>query len=848
MSMDDCFGEVSRAGGGLSRADAQGVLQAVLDRGDRSGDHIGAARELGDLAAAAAAIERRNRLINLRNRISRRARIEGRLDTLRARFGDQALSIALENEARAFNTPTEGGRFSAEAQARAQSELYAGGAMRDLTKAGLVKPLRDSKSFARDVGREIYELSRKAAGEDGKPGVTRNAAARQAAEILHGYQSLARQNLNRAGAWIGDYAGYITRTTHDPAEMYRAGFEGWRDAILPLLDHARTFEGIENRENFLRGVYNALITGLHLTDDGGVGFKDPAFTGPANLAEKLSAQRVLHFRNADAWLDYQDRFGAGPLAEQFETAFRRAGKQQALMERWGTNPRAEFENDIRFLAEKYRDSDPEGVKHLLGRQDRLMTTFGYLDGRNNIPVNEQRAALAQGIRNIQSMAHLGFVAFTHLFSMATKASELRYQGLNLLERWGNVLSSLAQGPRGHGELRNLYDLILAGFDGQHSHFMSSFTLDDSVPGMMSRATSTFMKWSGLDYVLGAEKAGARAMIARHLGMQVDRDFAALEPETRRAFLQYGISPQEWDRLRLAPDHFRIDDRVFLTPDAAHRATAEPDLAGKDLFAAAERDMLALKLHAYMADVADRSVVTPGIAEKALLLGSNRPGSLLGEALRFTLQFKTWPAAALRQTLGREWQGNDTTGSAVMGIMSLVVASTILGYGRMAVTDLMKGLVPRDPRDAATWGAALAQGGGMGILGDYLFGETGRNDQSLAENLAGPTFGTASQIAHVYNAMKDAALAGDTRPARAVPAELFRITLDNTPFLNMFYARTALNYLLLWRIQEALNPGFQRRYERRVQRQRGQTFWLSPARAVRGGDHFLSTLVDWNHTV
>ncbi len=55
--------------------------------------------------------------------------------------------------------------------------------------------------------------------------------------------------------------------------------------------------------------------------------------------------------------------------------------------------------------------------------------------------------------------------------------------------------------------------------------------------------------------------------------------------------------------------------------------------------------------------------------------------------------------------------------------------------------------------------------------------------------------------------------------------------DNTPFINILGVRTALNYLFLWQIQEALNPGSVRRFERRVQQQNHQTFWLSPSQAV-----------------
>lgn len=835
---EDCENEVSAAGGGLSREDARALLQAAADRGDRTGDHMQAGREMADLALANAAIEKRNRLINLRNRIARTDRIEARIQQLRdAGRGEQSIAMAVQAEMRAINTVANEGRLSAEATAIRQAAIYRTGMLKDLSNGGMFEAFRTNPAFQRDVGRELYELSMQDAGEAHRAGFTGNEHAIAAAQSINKWQSLAKFNLNRAGAWIGDYAGYITRTTHDPRKMYKAGYQEWKTFILSKLDQSRTFEGVTDENRFLHSVYDNLITGIHVTDAERVGMKDPAFRGPANLAKKLSQERLLHFADADSWMDYQERFGIGTLPTQIEAALSRAGKQQALMERWGTNPRSEFEDDIRRFTEKYRHDDPEGARYLRAHERSLMTEFGYLDGRNNIPANEQRANFAQGVRNWGTMSHLGFVAFTHLYSMATKAAELRYQGVGFLERWSNILGSLVQGGRGQGDMRELHDLLLSGFDGQHAHYMSRFTLDDNLPGMMTNATSTFMKWSGLDYILNAEKAGSRAVMARQLGMQVDREFADLKPETQRAFQQYGISPSEWDSLRSAPDHFKVDDRMFLTPDAAHRALPLEASDGRDLFTQRMRDDLALKLHTYYGDVADRSIVTPGIAEKALFLRGTESGSLAGEALRFMAQFKMWAAADVRQGIGREWYGNSDFKSRAVGLASLAVTSTILGYMRMATTDLLKGVMPRDPRDPRTVAAAMVQGGGMGILGDFMFGNFSRNGHSLGDSILGPTIGTGVQIIELFNHMKLAAETGDTSMRRGHPMadvgpESLKIALDNTPFINLFYTRTALNYLFLWRLQEAMNPGFQRRRERRIQHETGQTFWLSPAAAVQ----------------
>ena len=54
-------------------------------------------------------------------------------------------------------------------------------------------------------------------------------------------------------------------------------------------------------------------------------------------------------------------------------------------------------------------------------------------------------------------------------------------------------------------------------------------------------------------------------------------------------------------------------------------------------------------------------------------------------------------------------------------------------------------------------------------------------------------------------------------------------------MNLFYTRIALDYLFLYQIQEALSPGFLRRFERTVEKQNNQKFLVRPSAAVpRGG--------------
>ena len=112
-----------------------------------------------------------------------------------------------------------------------------------------------------------------------------------------------------------------------------------------------------------------------------------------------------------------------------------------------------------------------------------------------------------------------------------------------------------------------------------------------------------------------------------------------------------------------------------------------------------------------------------------------------------------------------------------------------------------------------------QGGGLGLYGDFLFGKYNRMGGTLTGSLAGPVANLADTAADLWTRIRT----GDD-----VAASAFTAALQNTPFANLFYARVALDYLVLYRIQEALNPGFLRRMEKRAERDNGQTFYLPPS--------------------
>ena len=77
------------------------------------------------------------------------------------------------------------------------------------------------------------------------------------------------------------------------------------------------------------------------------------------------------------------------------------------------------------------------------------------------------------------------------------------------------------------------------------------------------------------------------------------------------------------------------------------------------------------------------MVTPGVKERAMLLGATRPGSAAGELMRYVTQFKMWPTAAMSQMIGREIYMSLSKKEMAANLFTMAALSTAFGYMRMS---------------------------------------------------------------------------------------------------------------------------------------------------------------------
>lgn len=597
---------------------------------------------------------------------------------------------------------------------------------------------------------------------------------------------------------------------------------------------------VSDADAFLKQAYDNLASGIHMKANGAdESDLKLAFKGPGNLAKKLSAHRVLHFKSAADFMKYNARFGHGSLVDSIFRDIERAARNTALMETFGPNPRAMFDRVRDDLIDKSR-SDVKKVDRL--RRSSLENQFAVISGETRIPGNVQAAMITSGVQAVEAMAKLGGATLSAFGDLAFKTQALREGGDNILSAWGRTLSSSIEGFA-PGEKKVVGELLGVGLDGMIGSIMSRFTTADDTPGAIAKALQKFFKVSLLTPWTEGHKAGLALMWSRDLAMQKALGFTELDPAMRRLMGYYGIDEPRWNVMRRAIRQ-EADGREYLMPDAIR---ALPDEAFAPLISgpvneraiARAKDEIETALRTYFTDRADAAVPTPGARERAILTQGTRPGTPLGVAARLVGQFKAFPVTMSTKVLGR-MAGADTHAQFFrnlakgdgdfQGLVHMIVAMTVLGYGAQSAKEMAKGKSPRDPTNYKTWVAAMLQGGGLGIYGDFLLGETNRFGRSMLDTLAGPTLGSIADLDQIRAKW----MAGDD-----AGSDVIRVMKSNTPFLNLFYTQAALDYLIFYQMQEAVNPGYLRRMEQRIRKENDQTFILPPSQAIpRGGGNRL----------
>lgn len=813
------------AAGRISRAEVDGLFATLEAEKKRlaAGDSLKSVEDgmmekgriIAEDAALAGMIEKRNRLQNIVTESKLRNQI-ALADDMVANPG-----LGLHAALTGINTPIAGGQRSVNALRHGIMSQYLGGMVSDLKAANLISQFNSMKGdFEAMVAREIADLNSKA--PTGKASTSTDAKA--IARIMQKYQRAAMERENRAGAYIRQKEGYVTRQSHSADKIKRAGHDAWVKAVGTRLNYEAMNIVPEDEGKFLTATYESITTGVRKTAP--VSDISEVFTGPGNMAKKASASRVLEFKTPDDWLAYDKAFGRGSLRETFMAELSRASSNTALMTNFGTNPQAMMDRVLTIARREYR-GDPKKLASFDGGWDNYQNSMDVLTGAASAVQPGSAATWARAgliFRSVQTMAKLGGSVVSQFSDLAAMAATRHYQGRSMVGAWHDAFTAGMKGLKG-GDQRAWADRVSVGIEGHLGDFMGQFHSGDELTGKMSKMMGLFFKLNLMSGWTNSNKRGVGMMIARDLGDMAAKDFDGQSVDGKRLLGIYGIDAATWEKARQGVQT-GPDGRTYMMHDQI------PDDAARE-------SILAL-----ISNEVDYAVPAPGARERALLTRGYPPGTVGGEALRFVTQFKSFAAVSVTKSLGRQVYGYGAKNmydaiargqGSNLGLVNLIVGATVMGYFSMQAKELLAGKKPR-PLNAATVIAAAVQGGGLGIYGDFLFGQANRYGGTPMDVVAGPALGTIlgkGGIVDLVQRGRGLALGDDVD----LRGDILRLAKSNIPFANLLYTKAAMDYLIWYQLQEALNPGYLKRMERRVKKENGQTYWAAPSSIVATGGGF-----------
>lgn len=677
-------------------------------------------------------------------------------------------------------------------------------------------------TFRRDlVGRvrnkaQLNNMIKEVFGES-----TGDASARELSLAWKEASEYLRKRFNAAGGAIPKRTDWGLPQQHSTVKVREASFEEWRDFTSSRLDLDKMKDmetGLhfspEKLELVLRDVYETIRTdGMSKIKPGG------RPTGGKSLANRNADHRFLVFKNADGWMEYQEKFGNDNPFDVMMGHISNMSRDIAFMERLGPNPMA-TKNFIKQTLAKSAAGQDAAESAARSTNKKVDELYNILQGTHNTPVNRFWASTFAGTRQILQSAQLGAAAISAITDVNFNRIARRMNGLpqtKTLMQYIKLLQPLGAAEKGKLAIR--LGLTAEGWSTLAAAQMR-YTGDISGPEVTRRIADFVMRASLLSPMTQAGRWAFGMEFLGSLADNVGKSFDELDPMFRKAMERYNINSDRWDIIRTTELYDYKGAKFLRAEDVEFRTDIDPRLARE----------LATDIMRMVETETNFAVPSTSVRGRAALTGDLPPGSIGGEMVRSFAMYKNFGVTLVNTHIMR---GAATPGAKGKGryFADLLISTTIMGALALQLKEMAKGRDPRSMDDPEFWGAAFMQGGGLGIYGDFLFSDLNRFDRGLAETIAGPVVGFANDLRKLtIGNVIEAAQGEDTK----IASEMINFAQRYTPGASLWYMRLGLERMVfdqakLWADPDAGKKI--RRMKRKYAREYGQDFWWEPGKML-----------------
>lgn len=649
--------------------------------------------------------------------------------------------------------------------------------------------------------------------------------AADGAKQWHEVATLLKERFNRSGGDIGDLEDWGLPHHHSQSAVAKAGRDAWVQDLLPMLDRDHYYNPDGTRMDaaqlteFLGHAWTTIATG-------GANKVEPGkFSGGGARANRGSESRQVHFKDADSYIAYQEKYGERSLYEVLIGHIENVSKDIALVETFGPNP----DHAFRFFRDKLlRDAklaDPIQTGKLDERATKTDALYNIVAGKSQPVASEFLAKSFDTLRNWLVAARLGSSVITSFSDDATLHLTSKLNNLPAMQTLANELATLNPANKMEERLAQRAGLGLRTLVSSLNRFgqgpmRSGFS--KSLAGATLRASGLNALTEARRRAFGVTMMGSIGSVAKEHGSLKD-----IDPTDYKVLLSKGVTEtdfQVWKKAQL--EDWGDGNDTMLTPEAIYRI---PDAQLMPLGNPIRlREQAATKLLGAILEETDVAVIEPGAKERVITGAGLQRGTWKGELTRSFFLFKSFPLAMI----ARHWERGmslPNAGGRAAYLGTLLAATTVLGMASMQVNEVLSG---RDPKNlnpfgkggTRNWIQALLKGGSLGVYGDFLFSEATQHGQSPIASLTGPVFGL---VESAFNLTQGNAMQFARGEDTHLGAEVVKFAKGNTPAQSLWYAKAAFDHLIWNQLAEYFSPGYLAKLRQRSEREFGQKYYWSP---------------------
>ena len=396
-----------------------------------------------------------------------------------------------------------------------------------------------------------------------------------------------RQRFNRSGGDIGKLDDWGLPQTHNLEKIAVAGKQAWVDKAEGLIDTSKyvhedgTYYSQQEIRELLEYSFDTLTSnGANKTEIG-----RQSFGGNSKVTSRHSESRVLHFKDADAWMDYQSEYGGMQFVDLVEAHVSGLSKDIALAENLGSNPKGSMK--ILMDAAEKKDwlnglnADTTGKS-----RKRAQMMFDEFMGQNT----PQSQILANGFLAYRSMnvaSMLGGTTLSSITDQAMIAKTASVHNIAYRKTFGELIKHLNPANKEDRKLAHSLGLATQEMLGSIARWAddgltSVHGKSEAIARTSSSLATQVLRVSGLNALTAASKVGFTKILMDKYGtLTRTKDWNDLDALDRELLQGTGLSERAWEVMRLAEPVVDRNGNQLMSARSIYEIPDEKLLAAMD---------------------------------------------------------------------------------------------------------------------------------------------------------------------------------------------------------------------------------------------------------------------------